>query len=142
MFDANNRTLWIMATNIHSTARILLFASQPLTSAIFIDIYFQSLRRVEASVWLHVEISFCRPKKNMEISKLNAKSAGFYGVLYIYYIYIHICTCIYIYIYLFIWTCTNKHMYVLYYKICPLFTCCDHQTNWQRINWRQPLHNH
>ena len=30
--------------------------------------------------WIHVEISFCRPKKNSKILKLNAKRNGFYQV--------------------------------------------------------------
>ena len=44
----NNRTLWIMTTNMNSTAKILYFASLHLILAIFIDIYFQSLRMVGA----------------------------------------------------------------------------------------------
>ena len=38
--DENYRTLWIMTTKMHSTAKILKFATLPLISAIFIDIYF------------------------------------------------------------------------------------------------------
>ena len=48
--DENYRTLWIMTTKMHSTAKILKCASLPLISAIFIDIYYQSLRMVGASV--------------------------------------------------------------------------------------------
>ena len=48
--DENYRTLWIMTTKMHSTAKILKFATLPLISAIFIDIYYQSLRMVGASV--------------------------------------------------------------------------------------------
>ena len=48
--DENYRTLWIMTTNMHCTAKILEFATLPLILAIFIDIYFQSLRMVWASV--------------------------------------------------------------------------------------------
>ena len=48
--DENYRTLWIMTTKMHSTAKILKFTTLPLISAIFIDIYYQSLRMVGASV--------------------------------------------------------------------------------------------
>ena len=48
--DENYRTLWIMTTNMHCTAKILEFATLPLILAIFIDIYFQSLRMVGALV--------------------------------------------------------------------------------------------
>ena len=72
MFDENNTILLIMATNMHSTAKILLFSSLPLILAIFIDFYFKSLRmggdRLD---------TFCRPKKNTKILELNAKIDGF-----------------------------------------------------------------
>ena len=48
--DENYITLWIITTKMHSTAKILKFATLPLISAIFIDIYYQSLRMVGASV--------------------------------------------------------------------------------------------
>ena len=49
-YDENYRTLWIMTTKMHSTVKILKFANLPLILAIFIDISFQSLRMVGASV--------------------------------------------------------------------------------------------
>ena len=39
-----------MTTKMHSTAKILKFANLPLISAIFIDIYYQSLRMIGASI--------------------------------------------------------------------------------------------
>ena len=50
VIDENDRTLWIMTTHMHSTAKILKFATLSLISAISIDIYYQSLRMVGASV--------------------------------------------------------------------------------------------
>ena len=55
MLDGNNRTLRIMTTNMHSTAKILSFASLPLILAFFIDIYFPSLKMVEASSWILID---------------------------------------------------------------------------------------
>ena len=63
VIDANNRTLWIMTTNMHSTAKILEFASLPLILAIFIDIYFQMLRMVGASVGYMLKSPFVDLKK-------------------------------------------------------------------------------
>ena len=50
VIDENDKTLWIMTTNMHSMAKIIKFASLPLILAIFIDIYFQLVRMVGASV--------------------------------------------------------------------------------------------
>ena len=49
VIDESDRILWI-TRNMHSTAKILKFASVPLILAISIDIYFESLRMVGASV--------------------------------------------------------------------------------------------
>ena len=63
VIDENDRTLWIMTTKKHSTAKILKFASLPLILAIFIDIYFQMLRMVGASVGYMLKSPFVDLKR-------------------------------------------------------------------------------
>ena len=63
VIDENDRTLWIMTTNMHSTAKILKFASVPLILAISIDIYFESLRMVGASVGYMLKSPFVDLKR-------------------------------------------------------------------------------
>ena len=65
--DENYRTLWIMTTKMHSTAKILKFATMPLISAIFIDIYYQSLRMVGASVGYMLKSPFVDLKRKQNI---------------------------------------------------------------------------
>ena len=91
--DENYRTLWIMTTKMHSTAKILKCASLPLISAIFIDIYYQSLRMVGASVgyllkppsvdlnrrqniWIK-----CKKKMHSTVSVWSILSVSFHGNL-------------------------------------------------------------
>ena len=54
VIDENNRTFPFKTTNMHSTAKILKFASLPLILVIFIDIYFQSL-----TGWLGHQLDTC-----------------------------------------------------------------------------------
>ena len=75
--DENYRTLWIMTTKMHSTAKILKFATLPLISAIFIDIYYQSLRMVGASVGYMLKPPFVDLNRRQNIW-IKCKKVGCY----------------------------------------------------------------
>ena len=68
-----------MTTKMHSTAKILKFATLPLISAIFIDIYFQLLRMVWALVGYMLKSPFVNLKRIVNI-KINCKKDASYGV--------------------------------------------------------------
>ena len=79
VIDENDRTIWIMTTNMHSTAKILKFASLPSILAILIAIYFQSLRMVGESVGYMLKSPFVNLKRIVNI-KINCKKDASYGV--------------------------------------------------------------
>ena len=78
MVDENNRTLWNgLWRQICIQDKILLFAS--LLG--YLHRYLLPVAQDGLGIsWILVEISFCRPKKNSKIFKLNAKKDAFYVV--------------------------------------------------------------
>ena len=87
VINESNRTLWIMTTNMHSTAKILKFASMPsmLNWPELPAIYFQSLRMVGESVGYMLKSPFVNLKRIVNI-KINCKKDASYGVCWM-----HVC---------------------------------------------------